>query len=118
MYVMEELSRRDELAQIYSDFHKDMYGFRPRHAGDWTEEQLKAEIDSMHASLKKQEETFEGREQMREDGWWAEETDPVLQQRAVWLAQERDRQKAEYYGDDWRDHMAEAPKMRKRWSME
>jgi hypothetical protein len=50
--------------------------------------------------------TFEGREQLREQGWIIEETDSELAQHSKWLAQEREREQAEamaeldatYYG--------------------
>jgi hypothetical protein len=119
MLKWEDLSELEQLATTYSDFHKDMYGFRPRHGAEWTVEDYKKAMAEMHASIDRQQETFAGREQLREDGWCAEETDPELQKRAVWLAEERDRFKQERYGDYWdpaRD--AEAPRMRKRWNME
>jgi len=41
-----ELSERDSLIQIYSDFHKDAYGFRPRYVNyhEFTLEELKADF--------------------------------------------------------------------------
>jgi hypothetical protein len=43
----EELTERERMLQVYSDFHKDAYGFRPRHINyyDFTTEQLKADFD-------------------------------------------------------------------------
>jgi len=48
-----ETSRRDELLGLYSDLHKDVYGFRPR--GYWspsaTEADIAAEIESLGKQL-------------------------------------------------------------------
>jgi hypothetical protein len=42
----EELSRRDQLACIYSDAYKDAYNFRPRgvDTSDWTEAMFESEL--------------------------------------------------------------------------
>jgi len=99
----------EELQGYYSDFHKDLNGFRPRGA---TEEQcnskqfLVTQINSLHDQMDLLKQTFEGREQLREQGWIIEETDVELAQQASWLAQEREREQAEamaeldatYYG--------------------
>ena len=99
----------EELQGYYSDFHKDLNGFRPR--GDSVEqweskEYLVFQINLLHNQMDQLKETFEGREQLREQGWIIEEPDAELAQRAVWLAQEREREQAEamaeldatYYG--------------------
>ena len=99
----------EELQCYYSDFHKDLNGFRPRGASEeqWnSKEFLVFQINSLHDQMDQLKETFEGREQLREQGWIIEETDPELAQQAVWLAQEREREQAEamaeldatYYG--------------------
>jgi cephalosporin-C deacetylase-like acetyl esterase len=99
----------DELQGYYSDFHKDFYGFRPRGADveQWTsKEYLVKQVNLIHDQMDQLKETFEGREQLREQGWIIEEPDPELAQQARWLAQEREREQAEamaeldatYYG--------------------
>jgi hypothetical protein len=69
---MTEYTKVEELQSHYSDFHKDVHGFRPRSATDeqWnSEEWLSGEIDGLHAYLKMLGDTFEGREQLREMGF-------------------------------------------------
>ena len=91
-----------ELQGYYSDFHKDLNGFRPRSATEepWTSKQfLVTQINSLHDQMNQLKETFEGREQLREQGWIIEETDPELAQQAQWLAQEREREQAEAMAD-------------------
>jgi pyridoxine/pyridoxamine 5'-phosphate oxidase len=99
----------EELQGYYSDFHKDLNGFRPRGASleQWSSKQfLVAQINSLHNQMDQLKQTFEGREQLREQGWIIEETDVELAQQARWLAQEREREQAEamaeldatYYG--------------------
>ena len=36
---------REELLSLYSDMHKDFYGFRPRFCGDWDVATFEAEIE-------------------------------------------------------------------------
>ena len=99
----------EELQGYYSDFHKDLNGFRPRGASEeqWSSKQfLVAQINSLHNQMDLLKETFEGREQLREQGWIVEEPTAELAQQARWLAQERERELAEamaeldatYYG--------------------
>ena len=85
----EVLSREfNDLASFYSDFHKDLYGVRPRSIA------LCASAYPDHASLVEamshldrlvqgiqdymtaMKSTFEGRETLRSEGWHIEETDP------------------------------------------
>lgn len=70
-----------ELQDTYSEYHKDLMGFRP-HASDaeWSDEAwLRQRMSALDEHFKCREATFEGREQLREEGWVvAEETDPVL----------------------------------------
>ena len=99
----------EELQGYYSDFHKDFYGCRPLSDSveQWdSKEFLVAQINSIHDQMDQLKETFEGREQLREQGWIIEEPDTELSQHAHWLAQEREREQAEkmaeldatYYG--------------------
>ena len=92
----------EELQGYYSDFHKDFYGFRPRRetAEQWSSKEfLVTQINSIHNQMDMLKETFAGREQLREQGWIIEETDPELAQNAQWLAQERERKQAEEMAD-------------------
>jgi hypothetical protein len=92
----------EELQGYYSDFHKDFYGFRPRGADleQWNSKQfLVTQINLIHSQIDQLKLTFEGREQLREQGWIIEETDPELAQQAKWLAQEREREQAEVMAD-------------------
>lgn len=91
----------NELASFYSDFHKDIYGFRPRHmalcACDYKHRDdliqaladIREEVQSLKDYLNRKKETFEGREQLREDGWYIEETEPELIEKARLLAEKR-----------------------------
>jgi hypothetical protein len=99
----------EELQGYYSDFHKDFYGRRPRGASpeQWESKQfLVIQINLLHNQMDQLKLTFEGREQLREQGWIIEEPDSELAQQASWLAQEREREQAEamaesdatYYG--------------------
>ena len=99
----------EELQGYYSDFHKDFYGFRPRGTTEeqWSSKQfLVTQINLLHDQMDLLRETFEGREQLREQGWIIEEPEAELAQHAEWLAQEREREQAEaiaeldatYYG--------------------
>jgi cephalosporin-C deacetylase-like acetyl esterase len=92
----------EELQGYYSDFHKDFYGFRPRGADveQWmSKSYLVDQINTIHDHMDQLKLTFEGREQLREQGWIIEELDPELAQQAVWLAQEREREQAEAMAD-------------------
>jgi hypothetical protein len=99
----------EELQGYYSDFYKDLNGIRPRFASDteWNSKQfLVTQINLLHVQMDQLKETFEGREQLREQGWIIEEPNAELAQQAHWLAQEREREQAEamaeldatYYG--------------------
>jgi hypothetical protein len=92
----------EELQGYYSDFHKDLNGFRLRGATEeqWANKQyLVFQINLLHDQMNRLKETFEGREQLREKGWIIEETDTELAQHAEWLAQEREREQAEAMAD-------------------
>jgi hypothetical protein len=92
----------EELQGYYSDFYKDLNGFRPRFATEeqWASKQyLVTQINLLHDQMDQLKETFEGREQLREQGWIVEESDVELAQQAQWLAQEREREQAEAMAD-------------------
>lgn len=65
---------------IFSDFHKDYYGFRPRFATDeqwnsiaWLDEQIKA----IHDAMDERKKTPEGRASLRAEGWYIDEKEYV-----------------------------------------
>ncbi len=69
---MREYTKLEDLQSCYSDFYKDVHGFRPRSSTDeqWdSEEWLQGEIDGLHAYLKRLGSTPSGRVQLREMGF-------------------------------------------------
>ena len=69
---MNELTRVEELQSYYSDFYKDVHGFRPRSSTDeqWNSEGwLSREIDNLHEYLRILGSTANGRAQLREMGF-------------------------------------------------
>jgi hypothetical protein len=68
----------DELQSYFSDFYKDFYGFRPRFATaeQWNDsEWLITSIEGIHEAMERMSTTFEGREQLRYEGWTINESD-------------------------------------------
>lgn len=48
----DNLSELEQCAILYSDLHKDVYGFRPRHdASDWTVDRYKENLDFLQGEL-------------------------------------------------------------------
>lgn len=87
----------DELGNLLSDYHKDVYGFRPRYEGLYSDRTRMIEmLNGLDAHMERMKETFAGREQLREDGWFVEETDPELAKHAEWLAREREAARKQY----------------------
>ena len=102
MAFFENMTQLECVQAEYSDFHKSFYGFRPRGIDEkcWnSEEWLYTQMDAIHKQMERMKETFEGREELRENGWFIEETDPELAQHAKWLQEERDRKYAEMVAD-------------------
>jgi len=100
----EELTKVEQLQSTYSDYYKDVHGFRPRGADSeqWnSEEWLTEQIASLDRYIKRMKETFAGREDLREQGWSIPETDPELAKHSRWLQEERDRRYKEMYGEDY-----------------
>ena len=111
MYLLvgsEELSQSfNDLASYYSDFHKDVWGVRPRHmalcACDYPNHaslveamsHLQRLVDGLHSYLEARKSTFEGREDLRANGWSVEETDPELARLAAVAQAERDALRAQ-----------------------
>lgn len=90
-YWMNLKSSTDELADVLSDYHKDTHGVRLRMAGESREAicTALAMLDLYHATMR---ETFEGREELRANGWQIEETDPMLAGLAKSLEAKREEQ--------------------------
>ena len=58
----------DELVNILSDYHKDVFGFRKRMYGEAREDVIK-ELVSIDNYMEKMRSTPEGRAQLEADGW-------------------------------------------------
>lgn len=108
-----------ELGGYVSDYHKEVHGFRPRGEGLYSNrEALILIAEGLDAYMEARRSTFAGREGLRADGWYILETDPEMIQRSIWLAEERDRVRAEADDDGyWSEAMAEAPNLRRRYGM-
>jgi hypothetical protein len=92
---MREYTKVEELQSCYSDFYKDVHGFRPRSSTDeqWNSEVwLQGEIDGLHAYLKDLGSTPFGRELLREMGFC---TDDKEADKAHSEAEARDRAEEE-----------------------
>ena len=98
----EELSREfNNLGDDYSDFYKDLHGFRPRGmalcACDYPNHEALVEamshlrrlVDGLHNYFNTLKSTFDGREELRSQGWFIEETDPQYISAAAELAAQR-----------------------------
>lgn len=63
----------EELQSYYSDFHKDFYGFRPRHlisSDQWrNREWLVDSINAIHDRMDEMKKTPAGREELLAGGW-------------------------------------------------
>jgi len=92
----EVLSREfNDLAAFYSDYHKELHGYRPRdmalcacHYPDHASlveamSHLQRRVDGLGDYMMSMESTFEGREELREQGWHIEETDPLYLEAAA-----------------------------------
>jgi len=96
----------NSVASYYSDFHKDVNGFRPRWIVGCADgftcvsdlraalAQLRAAVEQLHADIEQRKSTFEGREEMREEGWVVEETDPAYIAAAAASKVDRDARRA------------------------
>lgn len=90
----------DTLVAVLSDYSKDVYGYRMNMNGQSREEIIEA-IKGVDAYMERMSQTFEGREELRQNNWIIEETDPELKKLAQQLADEREferqRQEAEMF---------------------
>lgn len=106
----------EELGSYVSDYHKDVHGFRPRGDGLYgNRDALILIAEGLDAYMAARRSTFSGRESMRAEGWYVLETDPVMIQRSIWIAEERDRVNREANGDWWKEDHAEAPRLRRQY---
>ena len=67
-----EYTKLEELQSIFSDFHKDYYGYRPRFATteEWnSKEWLQSRIDGIHDAITQRAKTPEGRAALLAEGW-------------------------------------------------
>jgi hypothetical protein len=95
---MNEYTKVEELQSHYSDFYKDVYGFRPRSSTDeqWnSEEWLQGEIDGLHAYLKDLGSTPAGRVQLREMGFCTDDKEADEEYAAAEI-RARDEEEARY----------------------
>ena len=102
---MREYTKVEELQSHYSDFYKDVYGFRPRSSTDeqWnSEEWLQGEIDGLHAYLKMLGSTPQGREQLRDMGFCTDDKEADEEWSAA-EARERAENEARYQEADRMD---------------
>lgn len=67
MSKWEDYNDTEELADILSDYHKDVFGYRMRMAGE-SREAIIQELDYLDRYMEKMKETPEGRAQLEADG--------------------------------------------------
>jgi hypothetical protein len=102
---MNEYTKLEELQSHYSDFYKDVYGFRPRSSTDeqWnSEEWLSGEIDGLHAYLKMLGSTPQGRVELRQMGFCTDDKE-ADEEWAAAEARERAEEEARYQEADRMD---------------
>ena len=103
--MMNDYTKLEDLQSHYSDFYKDVHGFRPRSSTDeqWnSEEWLQGEIDGLHAYLKMLGSTAQGREQLREMGFCTDDKE-ADEEWAAAEARERAENEARYQEADRMD---------------
>lgn len=59
----------EDLAQIFSDYHKDVHGFRPRYVKPEDRVELLHQLRRLDDHMEYMKSTPEGRAQLEEDGW-------------------------------------------------
>ena len=103
--MMNDYTKLEDLQSHYSDFYKDVHGFRPRSSTDeqWnSEEWLQGEIDGLHAYLKMLGSTPQGREQLRDMGFCTDDKE-ADEEWAAAEARERAENEARYQEADRMD---------------
>ena len=63
----------EELASIFSDYHKDVHGVRPRWVDHTDRVAVIDGLESLDCYMATMKATPEGRERLREEGWYVEE---------------------------------------------
>jgi len=102
---MREYTKVEELQSHYSDFHKDVYGFRPRSSTDeqWNSEVwLSGEIDGLHEYLRILGSTPQGRVQLREMGFCTDDKEADEEYAAAEI-RAREEEEARYAEADRQD---------------
>jgi len=102
---MREYTKVEELQSHYSDFYKDVHGFRPRSSTDeqWNSEVwLQGEIDGLHAYLKDLGSTPQGRVQLREMGFCTDDKEADKAHSEA-EAREREEEEARWHEADRQD---------------
>jgi hypothetical protein len=102
---MNELTSVEELQSHYSDFYKDVHGFRPRSSTDeqWnSEEWLQGEIDGLHEYLQMLGSTEQGRVQLRQMGFCTDDKEADEEFAAAEI-RARDEEEARYQEADRMD---------------
>ena len=102
---MREYTKVEELQSHYSDFYKDVHGFRPRSSTDeqWNSEQwLSGEIDGLHAYIKMLGTTPQGRVQLREMGFCTDDKEADEEFAAAEI-RAREEEEARYHEADRQD---------------
>lgn len=75
--TMEDPRDTDELGDFLSDFHKAVWGFRCM-IDIQNRALVVAKINELFNYFEHVQKTFQGREELREQGWVIEETEPEL----------------------------------------
>jgi predicted enzyme related to lactoylglutathione lyase len=71
--IGEELEERAMKIALASDFHKEVFGFRPKERYQFTDDDWVAAYDAAKARFDGLMSTPEGRDALRADGWIVEE---------------------------------------------
>ena len=68
-----DICTTEELGDTFSDYYKDVHGFRPRHLAFDDRAGLIQGLKDLDAYMQRMKETPEGRAELREQGWVVEE---------------------------------------------
>jgi len=94
----------DEIGSYFSDYYKEVWGCRPRFVSFNDREALIEAALDLERYMAIRKSTKEGRNELREEGWYIEEymeedgwDQAAYKQREEWCYQEMDREMAEWY---------------------